>query len=145
MLLLISDLYEGGDRGELLSRMRRLVDSRVKVLCLLALSDSGRPSYDHEIAGELGGMGIPCFGCTPALLGQVIERVMKGRTVITIAHRLSTIRDADKIVVLKDGLVAEQGSHDELVALGGEYAGLHRFQAGAGAADRHATIRRAGA
>ena len=76
---------------------------------------------------------------------EALERVMKGRTVITIAHRLSTIRDADKIVVLKDGLVAEQGSHDELVALGGEYAGLHRLQAGAGAADRRATIRRAGA
>ena len=70
---------------------------------------------------------------------------MKGRTVITIAHRLSTIRDADKIVVLKDGVVAEQGSHDELLALAGEYAGLHRLQAGAGAADRRATIRRAGA
>ena len=75
---------------------------------------------------------------------EALERMMKGRTVITIAHRLSTIRDADKIVVLKDGLVAEQGSHDELVALGGEYAGLHRLQAGAGAADRRATIRRAG-
>ncbi|TMA17418.1 MAG: ABC transporter ATP-binding protein [Deltaproteobacteria bacterium] len=76
---------------------------------------------------------------------EALERVMKGRTVITIAHRLSTIRDADKIVVLKDGVVAEQGSHDELLALAGEYAGLHRLQAGAGAADRRATIRRAGA
>ena len=76
---------------------------------------------------------------------EALERVMKGRTVITIAHRLSTIRDADKIVVLKDGVVAEKGSHDELLALGGEYAGLHRLQAGAGAADRRATIRRAGA
>jgi ABC-type multidrug transport system fused ATPase/permease subunit len=76
---------------------------------------------------------------------EALERVMKKRTVITIAHRLSTIRDAEKIVVLKDGLVAEQGSHDELLALGGEYAELHRLQAGAGAADRRATIRRAGA
>src|SRR5437868_11520831 len=76
---------------------------------------------------------------------EALERVMKGRTVITIAHHLSTIRDADKIVVLKDGVVAEQGSHDELLALGGEYAGLHRLQAGARAADRRPTIRRAGA
>src|SRR6185369_16222898 len=68
ILLLISDLYEGGDRGELVARMRRLVDSRVKVLCLLALSDGGRPSYDHELAAELGAMAIPCFGCTPKLL-----------------------------------------------------------------------------
>jgi len=57
-----------------------------------------------------------------------MERLMKGRTVIIIAHRLSTIRDADKIIVIKDGVVAEQGSHDELLALGGVYADLHRIQ-----------------
>jgi len=68
-----------------------------------------------------------------------LERVMKGRTVITIAHRLSTIRDADKIVVLKDGSVAEQGTHQELVALGGTYAELYRIQVGSDtAADRRA-------
>ena len=50
------------------------------------------------------------------LVMDALERLMKGRTVITIAHRLSTIRDAHKIIVLKDGLVAEQGTHDELVA-----------------------------
>ena len=53
---------------------------------------------------------------------------MKGRTVLTIAHRLSTIRDADKIIVLKDGVVAEEGSHDKLLALGGVYAELYRIQ-----------------
>ena len=47
---------------------------------------------------------------------EALERLMKGRTVITIAHRLSTIRDADKIVVLKDGVVAEEGTHDELLS-----------------------------
>ena len=55
---------------------------------------------------------------------------MKGRTVITIAHRLSTIRDSDKILVLKDGVVAEEGTHDELVARGGFYAELYRVQIG---------------
>jgi ABC-type transport system involved in cytochrome bd biosynthesis fused ATPase/permease subunit len=45
-----------------------------------------------------------------------------------IAHRLSTIRDANKIVVLKDGVVAEQGTHDELMALNGLYAEMHRTQ-----------------
>jgi ABC-type multidrug transport system fused ATPase/permease subunit len=53
---------------------------------------------------------------------------MKGRTVITIAHRLSTIRDADDIIVLKDGVVAENGTHEHLLALNGVYAGLHRIQ-----------------
>jgi len=62
---------------------------------------------------------------------DALERLMKGRSVVTIAHRLSTIRDADKIIVLKDGVVAEQGTHDQLVALGGEYAELHRIQVGA--------------
>jgi VWA domain containing CoxE-like protein len=78
LFLLISDLYEGGNREELLGRMRQLVDAKVKVLCLLALSDGGKPSYDHENAKALGEMGIPCFGCTPRLLSRVVERVMKG-------------------------------------------------------------------
>jgi ABC-type multidrug transport system fused ATPase/permease subunit len=59
---------------------------------------------------------------------EAMERLMKGRTVICIAHRLSTIRDADKIIVIKDGVVAEQGSHQELMALNGAYAELHRIQ-----------------
>jgi ABC-type multidrug transport system fused ATPase/permease subunit len=62
------------------------------------------------------------------LVIEGLERLMKGRTVIMIAHRLSTIRDADKIIVLKDGLVAEEGTNDELIARGGVYAELHRIQ-----------------
>jgi len=62
------------------------------------------------------------------LVIEALERLMKGRTVITIAHRLSTIRDADKIIVLKGGVVAEEGTHDELVAHGGVYAELYRIQ-----------------
>ena len=64
------------------------------------------------------------------LVIDALERLMKGRTVITIAHRLSTIRDSDKILVLKDGVVAEEGNHDELLALGGFYAELYRVQIG---------------
>jgi ABC-type multidrug transport system fused ATPase/permease subunit len=62
------------------------------------------------------------------LVIEGLERLMKGRTVIMIAHRLSTIRDADKIIVLKDGVVVEEGRNDELIALGGVYAELHRIQ-----------------
>jgi ABC-type multidrug transport system fused ATPase/permease subunit len=62
------------------------------------------------------------------LVIDALEQLMKGRTVITIAHRLSTIRDAHKILVLKDGVVFEEGSHDELVARGGFYAELYRVQ-----------------
>ena len=62
------------------------------------------------------------------LVIEGLERLMKGRTVITIAHRLSTIRDAHNIIVLKDGVVAEQGTHDALVAQRGIYAGLYDVQ-----------------
>jgi len=68
------------------------------------------------------------------LVMEALERLMKGRTVLTIAHRLSTIRDAHKILVLKDGVVAEEGTHDELVARNGVYAELYRVQVGAAAA-----------
>jgi len=64
------------------------------------------------------------------LVIDALERLMKGRTVITIAHRLSTIRDSDKILVLKDGVVSEEGTHDELVARNGFYAELYRVQIG---------------
>ena len=64
------------------------------------------------------------------LVMEALERLMKGRTVLTIAHRLSTIRHAHKILVLKDGVVAEEGTHDELVARNGIYAELYRVQTG---------------
>jgi ABC-type multidrug transport system fused ATPase/permease subunit len=62
------------------------------------------------------------------LVVEGLRRLMKGRTVIMIAHRLSTISDADKIVILRDGVVAEEGTNDELIARGGVYAELHRIQ-----------------
>ena len=62
------------------------------------------------------------------LVIDALEKLMKGRTVIAIAHRLSTIRDADLIVVIKGGVVAESGTHDELMARNGIYAELHRTQ-----------------
>jgi ABC-type multidrug transport system fused ATPase/permease subunit len=52
----------------------------------------------------------------------------QGRTTIIIAHRLSTIQNADRIIVLKDGQIIEQGSHKELLELSGEYAKLNEQQ-----------------
>ena len=59
---------------------------------------------------------------------QAMIALMKNRTSLIIAHRLSTIRDADKIVVVKDGVIAESGTHDELLSKGGEYHKLYQNQ-----------------
>lgn len=59
---------------------------------------------------------------------SALETLMKGRTTLVIAHRLSTIERADRILVLEAGKIAEQGSHAELLRLGGLYAHLHRIQ-----------------
>ncbi len=63
-----------------------------------------------------------------ALVSQALTRLSQGRTTLVIAHRLSTVRDADKIVVMDQGRVAEEGRHDDLLAMGGLYAGLYRLQ-----------------
>ncbi len=60
---------------------------------------------------------------------EALERLMRGRTVIMIAHRLNTLRRADKVIVLKDGIVAEEGSPEHLLETGGVYAGLREQQA----------------
>jgi ABC-type multidrug transport system fused ATPase/permease subunit len=62
------------------------------------------------------------------LVIDALQRLMEGRTVIAIAHRLSTIRDANQIIVITGGVVAENGTHDELMARNGLYAELHRTQ-----------------
>ena len=59
---------------------------------------------------------------------DALEKMMVGRTSIVIAHRLSTILKADRIMVVKDGIIAEQGTHDELLALGGTYHELYETQ-----------------
>ena len=61
---------------------------------------------------------------TERLVQEALERLAEGRTTIAIAHRLSTVRDADQIVVLDRGTVAERGTHEELLAAGGRYAAL---------------------
>ncbi len=59
---------------------------------------------------------------------KALEQVMQGRTSIIIAQRLSTIKHADRVIVLKDGVVAEEGTHKELLARDGEYAHIYDLQ-----------------
>lgn len=65
---------------------------------------------------------------TELMVQEAFERLMKGRTSFIVAHRLSTIRDADEILVMKDGSIIEQGSHEELMAKGGFYQNLYNSQ-----------------
>ncbi|MCS7059873.1 MAG: ABC transporter ATP-binding protein [Anaerolineae bacterium] len=65
---------------------------------------------------------------TEHAIQSALAEVMRGRTAIVVAQRLSTMKNADRIVVLKDGRVAEEGTHAELLALGGEYARLYELQ-----------------
>ena len=65
---------------------------------------------------------------TEVLVQDAFEELMKGRTSFIVAHRLSTIREADVILVMKDGHIVEQGSHDELLAANGFYAKLYNSQ-----------------
>mgnify|MGYP003309648622 CR=1 FL=1 len=67
---------------------------------------------------------------TEAALQRSIQRISQGRTAIVIAHRLSTVRHANRILVLENGAVVEDGTHDELVEIGGVYARLWSVQTG---------------
>ena len=65
---------------------------------------------------------------TEVLIQKAMDNLMEGRTSFIIAHRLSTIRGADLILCMKDGDIVEQGTHEELMAKGGFYAGLYNSQ-----------------
>ena len=69
-------------------------------------------------------------GGTEAAIQRSLDTLKEGRTVIAIAHRLSTIRNADKIYVLEDGEIVENGTHDELVTIGKVYSNLWDVQTG---------------
>lgn len=78
ILVLISDLFEGGVEQQLLSRVAHMIGSGVQVIVLLALSDSGAPSFDAGLAAKLAALGAPSFACTPDrfpdLMGAAIMR-----------------------------------------------------------------------
>ena len=67
---------------------------------------------------------------TEVAIQKSFDELATGRTTVAIAHRLSTLRNMDKIVVLKDGKIVEQGTHKQLLRLGGEYARLWKMQSG---------------
>jgi ABC-type multidrug transport system fused ATPase/permease subunit len=75
-----------------------------------------------------------------ALVQDALERLMKGRTTFIIAHRLSTIRKADLIVVLKNGQIAEKGTHEQLLSKGEVYAGLYKAQFKDGWGEGHMAV-----
>jgi subfamily B ATP-binding cassette protein MsbA len=75
---------------------------------------------------------------------RALEVLMKGRTVLVIAHRISTVRNAHRIVVLRGGRIVEEGTHDTLMDLEGEYARLYRIQASSMSRDQMITSRTAG-
>jgi ABC-type multidrug transport system fused ATPase/permease subunit len=105
-----------GERGEILSggqRQRIAIARAVIRNSPILVLDEPTAALDTE---------------SEHLVIDALQRLMKGRTVIMIAHRLSTLVDADKIIVLKDGVVAEEGTHEALIARGGVFSELHRIQ-----------------
>jgi Mg-chelatase subunit ChlD len=72
ILVLISDLYEGGNEQEMLKRAAALVGAGVQFIALLALNDDGAPGYDHGVASAFAGFGIPSFACTPDLFPELM-------------------------------------------------------------------------
>lgn len=78
MLLLITDLYDGGPEGHLLTQLEALVESGVRTLCLLALTDDGNASYHQALAQNVADLGVHTFGCTPRALASALERILKG-------------------------------------------------------------------
>jgi ABC-type multidrug transport system fused ATPase/permease subunit len=98
----------GGEKQRLALARAILVDPRILIL------DEATSSVDAE---------------AEFLIQRALDNVMRGRTSLVIAHRLSTIRNADKIVAVENGRIAEIGQHDELMSRGGLYSQLYRRQA----------------
>jgi Mg-chelatase subunit ChlD len=96
ILVLISDLYEGGVTDDLLRRCAAMVQASVQVVALLALSDDGAPSYDHDNAAALADLGLPAFACTPDLFGELMAAAIERRDLAAWAgtHGLVTAGSA---------------------------------------------------
>jgi Mg-chelatase subunit ChlD len=87
ILVLITDLYEGGNAEEMVKRAARLVQSGVNVVCLLALNDQGAPSYDQNHAAQFASLGIPSFACSPDLFPDLMAAAIQRRDLSAWAAR----------------------------------------------------------
>jgi len=106
---------EGGHRLSGGQRQRIAIARAVLKDAPLLLLDEATSAVDNE---------------TEAALQRSIEQVTQGRTAIIIAHRLSTIRNADRIIVLENGAIVEDGEHEDLLNMNGVYARLWAVQTG---------------
>ena len=88
LFIMITDLYEGGNQAQLVRRLEEMVGSGVRAICLLALSDSGVPCFDEQLARRLASVGIPCFGCTPQKLPELMSGALRGHDLQSLATRL---------------------------------------------------------
>ncbi|MEV0728573.1 VWA domain-containing protein [Polymorphospora sp. NPDC050346] len=88
IFVLISDLYEGGVRDEMLRRVAAMTAAGVQVIVLLALSDEGAPAYDHQNAAALAAMGVPAFACTPDAFPELMAAAIERRDLRSVIERL---------------------------------------------------------
>ena len=89
LFILITDLFEGGNEAQLVRRLGEMTAAGVRAMCLLALSDSGVPCYDEGLARKLSALGIPCFGCTPQKLPELLEGALRGANLKALADRVA--------------------------------------------------------
>ena len=90
IFILISDLFEGGVEERLKASMQFLVESRVRSLCILALDDSGRPSFNQPLAKTFSNMGVRSFACSPPQLAEVLECIIKGDDFVSFVSKIQS-------------------------------------------------------
>jgi len=81
IIVLITDLFEGGNPSALLQRAATIKANGVQLICLLALSDKGSPAFNHDVAEKFGILGIPTFACTPDKFADVMSQAIKRETI----------------------------------------------------------------
>jgi len=90
IFVLISDLYEGGVRDEMLRRVAALTSAGVTVIALLALCDDGAPAYDHENAAALAALGVPAFACTPDAFPDLMVAAIQRQPLQPVIDRITS-------------------------------------------------------